>query len=525
MISSEGDYREVLSGEKRWAIGHDDCLEALRGLPENAIDCCITDPPAGIGFMGKSWDRPSRAPERSLVVSLRKSLAEAAHPRDARVAEREMFVEYLAERFDEAYRVLKPGAHLFVWGLPRTRHWTALAIEYAGFEIIDSIEHLFSQGSSKSKSARRVLAMARCERPGRHYESALPKKDREEGDHVCADYAPEGEWDGYGTGLAPAHESWLLARKPLEGTIAENIEKWGTGAIDIDGARIPSHSAEGRFPKNVIFSHEPGCKLVGTTFVEAGPTWDTKNRATRPALFTGPEVSKVRHVSTREGELSAERRYTGRGSASLAKTPGARRPEVEEVDVWKCVPGCAVHALYEQGGERASGRVKVGTDRTSYYRSSRGDAGATEREFEKNEGPVTRYYLCLWRMPPTLEPFVYQAKPTREEKEAGLSHFRASAGDVKNMHGTVKSEELLRYLVRLACPKRGVVLDLFAGAGSVGVAAVKEQRRFIGIELYDTDAEPHASIARARVHYADGSGELVPRESLRAVVDRRTMFG
>lgn len=550
MISSEGDPGAVLRGEARWAVGNGDCLEFLRELPDNSCDACVTDPPAGIGFMGKDWDKPSRAPERALVVSLRRTLGEAAHPRDRRLVEREMFVEYLAERFDEAYRVLKPGAHLLVWGLPRTEHWTALAIEYAGFEIFDSIEHLFSQGSAKSKSARRMLAMARCELPGRHFESALPKKGREDGDHVCAEHAEPTDWDGHGTGLAPSHESWILARKPLEGTIAENIEAWGTGVLDIDGARIPSHSEEGRWPKNVIFSHEPGCRLVGTALVEASPTWDTPNRATRPALFTGAEVSKTRHVSSREGEPTADKRYTGRGSASLSKTPGRRRPEVEEVDVWRCVPGCSVFALHEQGGERTSSAVKLGVERGAYSSHRETDApGRAERPIERNSGAVTRYYLCLPRTEPGLEPFVYQPKPNREEKEAGLSHFRARSaaeatgskddqarlenprtgagrtGDVKNVHGTVKSEDLLRYFVRLVCPKGGVVVDLFAGAGTVGAAAVKEQRRFIGYELYDSDEEPHASIARARIHYADGAGELVPRESLRPAVDRSTMFG
>ena len=73
----------------------------------------------------------------------------------------------------------------------------------------------------------------------------------------------------------------------------------------------------------------------------------------------------------------------------------------------------------------------------------------------------------------------------------------------------------MRYFVRLVCPKNGIVLDLFTGSGTVGAVAVQEGRRFIGCEINDSDAEPYVELARARITYAEGAGELVPRESLR----------
>jgi site-specific DNA-methyltransferase (adenine-specific) len=381
-----------------------------------------------------------------------------------------------------------------------------MAIEYAGFEIIDQIDHLFSQGASKSKSARRMLAMQECELPGRHCESSLPPEaERQEGDHVCADHVEPTEWDGHGTGLAPSHESWYLVRKPLEGTIAENLKKWGTGVIDIDGARITGPGGGiGRWPKNVVLSHGPGCMKRGTAFVLANPTWDTPGRDTAPALFTGREVSKVRHVSTREGEPSAKRRYTGRGSASMAKTPGERRDEVEEVDVWECEPGCAALALAlaEQGGKTKSGMMRAGT---------MPDAGA-----------VTRFFLQL--RPDPFVPYRYESKPARAEKDAGLRYFRRRSG-ARNMHATVKSEKWMRYAVKLICAPRGVVLDPFAGSGSTGVGAILESRRFIGFDIHNSDDEPHVEIARARITYADGGGELVPRKSLQEPDAAHAMFG
>jgi site-specific DNA-methyltransferase (adenine-specific) len=173
---------------------------------------------------------------------------------------------------------------------------------------------------------------------------------------------------------------------------------------------------------------------------------------------------------------------------------------------------------------------------------------ATRSDTVGDEGPVTRFYLQL-EAEHTLDPFSYQSKPTREEKDAGLSHFRRQSGaeatgskegqarlesprtgagrkgGVRNSHGTVKSEVLMRYFVRLTCPKGGVALDLFTGSGTIGVAAIKEGYRYIGYDINNSDAQPYVEISRARITWADGAGELVPRESLRAVVSGKGMLG
>jgi len=544
MISAEGSARAVLTKTARWHVGHGDALELTRELPDNSIDALVTDPPGGIEFMGKEWDKAARGTEAPLVVRLRATLAALATHSGAeperRELEREWFIWWLSGCLAEACRVLKPGAHGLIWSIPRTTHWTGMAIEYAGFEIIDQIDHLFSQGASKSKSARRMLAMEDCALAGRHFESALPPEaEREEGDHVCAEHVEPTEWDGHGTGLAPSHESWYLVRKPLDGTIAENLKKWGTGVIDIDGSRIPVHEqALGRWPKNTVVSHGPGCAKRGTAFVLANPSWDTPERDTAPALFTGPAVSPTRHVSSRSGEPSARRRYTGRGSASLAKTPGARRDEVEEVDVWECEPGCAVAALAEQGGSSKSGSMRAGTRRATRNGMVYGEMieQSSRTDTPADAGSVTRFYLQLREEP--FVPYRYEPKPPRAEKEAGLRYFRrrtgaeatgsqegqarlanartgaGRTGGAKNSHNTVKGVKWMRYAVRLVCPPGGVVLDQFTGSGSTGVGAILEDRRFIGFELHDSDEEPHVQIARARIQHADGTGELVPRASL-----------
>ena len=89
-----------------------DCLEVLKQIPDNSVDAVVTDPPAGIAFMGKSWDK---------------------------FKNRDEFIAFIQSVMTECYRILKPGAHAVVWALPKTSHWTAMGIENAGFEIRDVI--------------------------------------------------------------------------------------------------------------------------------------------------------------------------------------------------------------------------------------------------------------------------------------------------------------------------------------------------------------------------------------------------
>lgn len=107
------------------------------------------------------------------------------------------------EIWREALRVLKPGGHLLSFGGTRTYHRMVVNIEDAGFEIRDQIQWLYGSGFPKS----------------------LNLKD---------------EYKGWGTALKPANEPIVLARKPPEKglTIAQNVQKWGCGAINIDGSRV-----------------------------------------------------------------------------------------------------------------------------------------------------------------------------------------------------------------------------------------------------------------------------------------------
>lgn len=206
-------------------LWHGDCIEVMRGLPADSVDSVVTDPPYELGFMGKGWDNSG--------------------------------IAYRVEVWAEALRVLKPGGHLLAFGGTRTAHRLACAIEDAGFDIRDSIAWMYGSGFPKSLDVSKAIdkaAGAEREVVGSDTKarstsgnSALPTLGGETVYQTWDITAPATDaakqWQGWGTALKPAFEPVVVARKPLIGTVAENVLAHGTGALNIDGCRIAS-SAE-----------------------------------------------------------------------------------------------------------------------------------------------------------------------------------------------------------------------------------------------------------------------------------------
>jgi site-specific DNA-methyltransferase (adenine-specific) len=213
---------------------HGDCLDVLKTLEADSVDSLVTDPPAGIGFMGKEWDSFGVTRNRDAKQSqeqyraVDKSRLGYGFSVEPTVKQREQFVRFLSVVFRECLRILKPGSYGLVWALPRTSHWTATALEDAGFEIRDVIHHLFGQGFPKGKSC-----------------------------------------------LKPACENWILVRKPGGG----KIKPLGIDECRIEGAWKPkglqtglatkkfftngdtplvdkSPHCAGRWPANVVLDEE-----------------------------------------------------------------------------------------------------------------------------------------------------------------------------------------------------------------------------------------------------------------------------
>jgi len=241
-----------------------DCLEVLMTLEDNSVDSIVTDPPYELGFMGKKWDSTG--------------------------------IAYNVDLWKECLRVLKPGGHLLAFGGTRTYHRMACAIEDAGFEIRDCIQWIYGSGFPKSHDISKAID----KKLGTYVEGKLLPSSRTTGASATGiattfrkktasnPQSPEAQqWKGWGTALKPANEPIVLARKPLsEKTVAENVLKWGTGGLNIDGTRIPTNeklgrnnkarsdgtsyiiqrkdryidnsTGKGRFPANVILDEEAG---------------------------------------------------------------------------------------------------------------------------------------------------------------------------------------------------------------------------------------------------------------------------
>ena len=203
-----------------------DCTNKLKTLPDNSVDAVVTDPPYGLAFMGKRWD----------------------------------YDVPTVEVWAECLRVLRPGGHLLAFAGTRTQHRMAVRIEDAGFEIRDMIAWVYGSGFPKSLDVSKAIDKAagaerteivgsKLGRPGMakdgsnqrsRFDAAFGEGEGIAMNHnVYAPATPEAQrWQGWGTALKPALEPITVARKPLVGTVAENVLAHGTGAVNIDGCRV-----------------------------------------------------------------------------------------------------------------------------------------------------------------------------------------------------------------------------------------------------------------------------------------------
>jgi len=417
----------------RWTLHHGDCLAWLRTLESESVDSIVTDPPAGIGFMGAAWD----------------------HHKGGRAA----WVAWLAEVMRECLRVLKPGGHALVWSLPRTEHWTACAVEDAGFEIRDGVYHLCAQGWPKSLDVSKAIdSAAGAEREvvgrkvygdGHEQNSAEPvgfhgNDPARDVRNVTAPATDDAKrWQGWGTALKPAVERWVLARKPLAGTVAANVLAHGTGALNVDGCRVE-------------------CDALSAIESLGGRSSNT---------FDGAGGSHA------VGETTLGR-WPANVVLSHAETCGD-----------ECDPACPVREL-DARTSTLRGDVPAKSQRVTM-----GNVGATygsqkRREMKPpytDEGGASRFF-------PVFHPFGYFGKAKSKSQRGG-----------ENRHPTVKHLDLMRWLVRLVTPRGGLVLDAFGGSGTTGCAALLEGMRFVGAEQ---DAEHHA-LACKRLAAAEVGGTVV----------------
>jgi site-specific DNA-methyltransferase (adenine-specific) len=368
-------------------------------MPPSSVEAICTDPPYGLEFMGRDWDRLGGA--RIRQPSERDRQPGAAHNSTTSLVSRNLPDAYIAgSRMQawheawarEALRVLKPGGHLLAFGGTRTSHRLVCAVEDAGFEIRDCITWLYGSGFPKSLDVSKAIDKAAgaerevagvnedylrrkpngMQTPGATaygYSECQQLTDAK----ITAPATPEAQqWSGWGTALKPASEPIVVARKPLDGTVAANVLRHGTGALNIDGCRVAgtvpstiqgqsSRQGEvfgadqrdqrrfegdpaGRWPANVVLSHSADCQLVGTQ---------------------------------------------------------------ETVEAWECVPDCPVRMLDEQTGRLAASSTYVrGTDPRNLVFGA--EAGTTHSGYD-DPGGASRFF--------------YTAKASSAERNAGLADY------------------------------------------------------------------------------------------------------
>jgi len=447
-----------------------DCTEELKKLPDNSVDAIVTDPPYGLEFMGKEWDSfKQKGQGDGWQVAGKPSLENFKGKNDWHSQPRPAFrghslehwknmQEYFRIWATEALRVLKPGAFLLAFGGTRTYHRLACGIEDAGFEIRDCIQWLYGSGFPKSLNiGKQIDKIQGNEREvvGEHTTHDIRNNglmDRK-GSMKVTDTKGNSEWEGWGTALKPANEPIVVARKPLsEKNVALNVLKWGTGGINIDACRVGTEV----ITNNVNdFSNQHGNKFGN-----------------------GEPIKKL-----------GESKVVGRFPANIILDEEAGKMLDEQTG------NCG-------GGIRIDNQQKVG-EKLGLFEGGWKETGKTRGHNDK--GGASRFFYCAKasKSERNLGCDDFEEKnndvhdnPNRMfQKEAGVEMDKSTRKPNKNNHPTVKPIKLMEYLIKLVSPEGATILDPFMGSGTTGIACVKLNRKFIGIEK-----EPeYIKIAEARI--------------------------
>ena len=268
-----------------------DCREVMAGMGSGSVDAVVCDPPYELGFMGKSWDSSG--------------------------------VAYRRETWEAVLRVLKPGGHLLAFGGTRTVHRMTVAIEDAGFEVRDTVMWLYGSGFPKSLDVSKAIDKA----AGAEREVVAPnlnfRQNKEAHGNAIMRPRVAGEaevrtapatddareWDGWGTALKPAHEPIVVARKPLSSTVAANVLEHGTGALNIDAARIAGEVPS--VPQPAYGGKADGVGLFGTGTGRNGEMSSAPLGRWPANVVLDPEAG------------AALDRQTGEGTSRIGKPRGA----------------------------------------------------------------------------------------------------------------------------------------------------------------------------------------------------------
>jgi site-specific DNA-methyltransferase (adenine-specific) len=387
------------------------------------------------------------------------------------------------ELWKEVYRVLKHGGHVLSFGGTRTYHRMVVNMEDAGFEIRDQIMWLYGSGFPKSLNIGKAIdkiegnerEVVKLSNNGSGV-SNIKLNNHEKGDTGIGYMDGSGKnfiltkgqsaWEGWGTALKPANEPICLARKPLsEKSVAENVLKYGTGGINIDGCRV------GIDPNDHIMKYEGYSNGKYKSQYENGSSYKH-----------GTQVQ-----INIEGRFPANVIHDGSDEVveGFPDNKGAFAPVKKGQKGF----GGEIYGKYAQSGDDGKTFYNDGLGSASRFfycaKASKKDRDEGLSNFEKNKSGSLNFRN------PSLSGRSEDALSVA--KMGGITESRA------NFHPTVKPTDLMRYLCRLITPPNGIVLDPFMGSGSTGKGAILEGFDFIGMEL---DPE-YVAIAKVRIEHAE----------------------
>lgn len=520
-------------------IYQDDCREVMATLADDSIDSIVTDPPYGLEFMGKEWDRftPGEAPmtatqrsdhmnrsepygpwgrgdrpvapndyghrnERCLACGkwrISSNRCQCAEPqfeyriRQSAPPSMLAYQQWCTGWARECLRVLRPGGHMVAFGGTRTYHRLTCAIEDAGFEIRDSLHWIYGSGFPKSldvsKAIDRAAGAGRAViREGAPLRRMIPGADqnatgswiKDNGrEFVPAVTEPATEdaacWDGWGTALKPACEPIVLARKPLAGTVAANVLAHGTGALNINGCRV-GHASEADRAES-----------------------EGKNQHTR---YDNHSDRLGAHGIY--GEAGTERPdYDGSAgrwppNALLTHSADCQPAGTRRVS---CGGSGLGHGGLGGGGHGDAGGTELTRARDCApgcpVAALDGQSGTSQSGVRKGgEGELYDQSAGSWRFRRAPGGFTDSGGASRffpqfawspEHDIPFMYQAKAPRSERPRLpdgtaHPTVKPLSLMSWLVRLVTPPGGLALDPFAGTGTTGQAAVPGGFRAVLIE-------------------------------------------
>jgi DNA modification methylase len=502
-----------------YKILHGNNLDILPTLADNSIDSIVTDPPYELGFMGKKWDSSGIAYSVELWQQCLRVLKPGGHLlsfggtrtyhrvavaiEDAGFEIRDNIAWLYGSGFPKSMDISKAIDKSDATALRRERdlefvHW----MRTTGLkqQQINNIIGKSDVGSHYLRLDQPVVATAELFDKLRPYLPEVPEnieklvaertvesenykkrevighkqgtKSVDSGGHgivpggitepveldITAPATPEAQqWQGWGTALKPAFEPVIVARKPIEGTVANNVLKWGTGGLNIDGSRIGTEQTI-TAPRG----KREGTNLAGGSFGGAQGGYNYSDDF-EPRVNTGRWPANI-ILDPYTAELLDEQSGTTKSSL------GSTHPNTSN----------GYHGnLYGQPDKVHGFGDSGGASRFFYV------AKASKRD--RNEGLEELDATRVWdtsRKPENIGSNTPQNRSTEPRK---------------NFHPTVKPTSLMEYLIKLVTPPNGTVLDPFTGSGSTGKAAILQGFDFIGIEM----TEEYLPIIEGRLKYAE----------------------